>query len=215
MHSNDNPPDDKASKEVGAEPTSSTTPRPLRREAMLIATERQRGALLAAVCSLAGVGLGFGLSQMAATNSNCYHSVSSTHYRAPAPAQATVIPHTMDAPVIAKYTWLGVEGHTFLTEDSISGAAVTGVFPGSPAAAAGLQPGVIITGVEGTPVVSFPGLIAAIRSHEKGDQVTLNYGRDVEGVVQTGHGTSQTEVILGDISQAQFDEMERGRYRRR
>ncbi len=215
MHSNDNPPDDNASDEVGVEPTP---PRPLRREAMLIATERQRGALLAAVCSLAGVGLGFGLSQMAIANTNCHrHTVAVEQVRSQSPVQAKVSP---TVPRIAKFTWLGVEGHTLRLDDARSGigigAVVTGVFPGSPAAEAGLAPGSIITGVEGTPVVSFPALIAAIRSHDKGEQVTVAYvsASRAESVAYRGsradlyRSTNQAEVILGDISKSQFFELE-------
>jgi S1-C subfamily serine protease len=176
---------------------------------MMIATERQRGALLAAVCSLAGVGLGFGLSQLAASNANCYHSVAVEHHRSAPPVQASVIPHTLTAPAIAKYTWLGVEGHTIRDKDPTTGlgvgAVVTGVFPGSPAAAAGLEPGAIITGVEGTPVVSFPGLVAAIRSHDKGDRVTVDYILDHE---LSTYKIREAEVTLGDISKAQFHETE-------
>ena len=75
-----------------------------------------------------------------------------------------------------------------------AGFVFTGVTAGGPAALAGLHPlkattfdaqgapthatGDVITAVDGQDVVSYPDFLAAIRSHEVGDQVTLTVIRD-------------------------------------
>jgi S1-C subfamily serine protease len=179
---------------------------------MLIATERQRGALLAAACTLAGVGVGFGLSQMAATNGNCQHQVRVEHVRSQTPVQERVAPHSFAAPAVTTYTWLGVEGHTARIHNEhsglTSGAVVTRVFPGSPAADAGLQAGSLITGVEGTPVVSFPGLIAAIRSHDSGERVRINFV-DASGPEGASDAKAEQAVVeLGEIAGSQLRELD-------
>ena len=48
---------------------------------------------------------------------------------------------------------------------------------GTPAAAAGLKKGDVVTGVNGKPVTNGIGLIVAIRSHQPGETVTLQVKR--------------------------------------
>ncbi len=57
------------------------------------------------------------------------------------------------------------------------GALVTGIVKGSPAAAAGLKVGDLITGYDGRPIQSFTDLGAAVRSSQPGDTVTLTVTR--------------------------------------
>jgi putative serine protease PepD len=57
------------------------------------------------------------------------------------------------------------------------GALVTGILKDSPAAAAGLQVGDLVTGYDGRPIQSFTDLGAAVRSSQPGDTVTLNVTR--------------------------------------
>ena len=57
------------------------------------------------------------------------------------------------------------------------GAEVENVASGSPAAAAGLQEGDVITAVDGTAVTSPADLARLVRSHQPGDQVTIAYSR--------------------------------------
>ena len=61
----------------------------------------------------------------------------------------------------------------------------------SPAAAAGLQEGDIVTKVDDDQVIDATGLTAAIRGNAPGDTVTITYQRD--GDEQT------TEVTLGTL----------------
>jgi membrane-associated protease RseP (regulator of RpoE activity) len=73
-----------------------------------------------------------------------------------------------------------------------SGAQVTSVQSGSPAADAGLKSGDVITKVDSTDVTGAAALAQAIRAHSAGDTVTVTYVRD---------GTTATaKVTLGDAA---------------
>ena len=67
------------------------------------------------------------------------------------------------------------------------GARVTQVVAGSPAQSGGLQAGDVITKVDDTQVSDAQELVAAIRSHGSGDQVTITYER--AGQTKTVHVT--------------------------
>jgi putative serine protease PepD len=58
------------------------------------------------------------------------------------------------------------------------GAAVGDVTAGSAADDAGLQAGDVITKVDDQLVTSSDGLVATVRAHRPGDEVTLTYERD-------------------------------------
>jgi S1-C subfamily serine protease len=70
------------------------------------------------------------------------------------------------------------------------GAQVAQVAGGSPAEAAGLQAGDVITAVDGTAVTNASDLTQQVRSHQPGDQLTLTYSR--------GGNSTQTQVTLGN-----------------
>ena len=73
------------------------------------------------------------------------------------------------SPVIAGQ--LGVPTNT-------QGVAVAQVGPGSPAAAAGLQPADVITAVDGQAVTSDTGFAQLLNGHQPGDQISLSIIRD-------------------------------------
>jgi S1-C subfamily serine protease len=58
---------------------------------------------------------------------------------------------------------------------AVPGAAVAGVVPGAPAAAAGLAAGDLITSVDGQRITSPQTLTAATRSHHPGDKVRVEW----------------------------------------
>jgi putative serine protease PepD len=76
----------------------------------------------------------------------------------------------------ATHPAIGVKALTS-TAGGQQGALVQGVITGAPAAKAGLQPGDVITAVDGTKVSSVDELIIAIREHKIGQTVTLTYLR--------------------------------------
>jgi putative serine protease PepD len=85
---------------------------------------------------------------------------------------------------VVHHVWLGVEGGDVgTTSPSLLGSAGGGVrvertVPGSPAEAAGLLPGDVITAAGGQPVGSMGDLVLALRAHRPGDQVELSLRRD-------------------------------------
>jgi hypothetical protein len=60
------------------------------------------------------------------------------------------------------------------------GVLLSGVLPGSPAAAAGLQTGDLITGFAGTPITDLTDYSEAMKQHAPGDVVVVEYVRDGE-----------------------------------
>jgi S1-C subfamily serine protease len=60
-------------------------------------------------------------------------------------------------------------------DDSSGRVAVASVFPGSPAEAAGLAAGDVITSIDGTPISSRAGLRKILFGHHPGDQITVGY----------------------------------------
>ncbi len=174
MHFDDETPSQKSDSQSGREIV------PLRREVPMM--ERQRNALLAGVLSLAGVALGFGLGQFASANSN---------------SAPTVIVHTSPyggatshcAPDNEMVTWLGVAVES---SEGSEGALITAVFPGSPAAAAGLEAGMQIVSLGDAPVPGARELIREVRSHHAGERLTIR----VNGV----SGREARTVVLGQLS---------------
>jgi hypothetical protein len=74
----------------------------------------------------------------------------------------------------------------------IQGVVVVEVTRGSPAAAAGLQPGDAITAIDGQTLNSAQALVDAIEGRRPGEQVTLNVFRARDG------NERQIEVTLGE-----------------
>lgn len=76
--------------------------------------------------------------------------------------------------------FLGVTGTD--TTSGPAGALVNGVIPGSPAEAAGLRVGDLITGYQGQRIESFADLAAAVRGDLPGETVTLTVQRGDEEI---------------------------------
>ena len=82
---------------------------------------------------------------------------------------------------VASTGYLGVA-----TEDANPGAGIVQVASGSPASAAGLRVGDVITSIDGQPVSSASALVDGVRTHKPGDKVTLQVsGRKVTAVLGT------------------------------
>lgn len=81
------------------------------------------------------------------------------------------------------------------------GAYVISVTEGSPAAAAGIEKGDIITGVDGNAITSADGMILAVRSHNIGDTVTVKFMR--------GSEEKTASVTLGSDEELQKEQAQR------
>jgi predicted metalloprotease with PDZ domain len=85
-----------------------------------------------------------------------------------------------DAKVLPGHAWLGLQT---VSQMSTSGATVLVVDAGGPAQRAGLQPGDVITQVDGQPITS-PGVLdAAIAGKQPGQQVQLLVNRYGQSLV--------------------------------
>ncbi len=69
--------------------------------------------------------------------------------------------------------WLGVK----LANSSVSGALVSSVVPGSPAAKAGIRPGDLITQLDTEPIVASAVFVSAISGLQPGDTVDIQVQR--------------------------------------
>jgi putative serine protease PepD len=84
----------------------------------------------------------------------------------------------------------GSLGVQLSNDTSARGASIAGVLDGSPAAAAGLPSGAVITKVDGRVIDGPEALVAAVRSRAAGDTVTLTY-LDESGAAQ------KAQITLG------------------
>ena len=158
---------------------TSTTPAPptslaLVREVQGPSHDRGRVAGLAMVCSAAGVALGFALAgslfaamappARSSMGPAGYGACSRGHGHHSMPAMA-VEPQLIDSSTRA---WFGV---TVEVGRRALPPVLTGVVSGTPADAAGLQPGDLITRFDGREVHSSQDLLTLIRAHQPGDVV--------------------------------------------
>ena len=81
--------------------------------------------------------------------------------------------HASDSIHIGATAFLGVEVTN--NSDGSTGAAVTGVVTGSPAANAGITAGDLITSISGKTVDSTGGLTTIMKQHHPGDEVTVTW----------------------------------------
>jgi S1-C subfamily serine protease len=107
-------------------------------------------------------------------------TLSTTGTSSPPVAQPTPVSTTREA-------WLGVDTTSFPV---ITGAMIVDVAPGSPADAAGLQPGDVITQIDNTPVQTPADLESALAGLHAGRQVQIQYQ------LGPGGGTYTTQATL-------------------
>lgn len=122
-----------------------------------------RGAVVGLTTGLAGEGAGFG-------------------FATPIDVVRRAAEQLLTAGRVA-HAWLGIEGADLSDAEAEAmglpgGAVVRRVASGGPAAAGGLQPGDVITEIDGHAVSSSSGLVVAMRHQSPGQDVTVAYWRD-------------------------------------
>jgi membrane-associated protease RseP (regulator of RpoE activity) len=144
----------------------------LRREAILPAPDRSRVAAVAAMCSLAGIAVGFGLSMFALQMTE----VGARNHcprRAAMPMAHRAIPY------------LGI---TFISaHDSVGphddvGARIITVHRGTPAEASGLRVGDVIIGYDGDLVDDADEMVRNVHADRIGSRPVIDVIRDDEAV---------------------------------
>jgi S1-C subfamily serine protease len=74
-------------------------------------------------------------------------------------------------------------------DDAEEGVVIQSIVPDSPAARAGLQPGYVLTALNGTPIRSFTDLRSLLFTRHPGDTITLDY-------VDTLGNRTSTPIVL-------------------
>lgn len=149
---------------------TTSAPAPLKREAILPSDDRRRIGTMVAMCSLAGVAVGFGLSTAA--------------MQAATQASRTVVleqrPYELTVDRPAGTPWLGVRFRDAdMRRDGLGqGAVIDMVIRGTPAERAGFQPGDVVVQFEGRPVLSMQDFYGDVRSSSVGDSVRIDVVRD-------------------------------------
>lgn len=166
----------------------------LRREAIVVAQGRARLAFLFAMCTLAGVAMGFGLRGVGATQ--CPMAVERS---AAAIAKSQPAPRTLSCD--QGCTWLGIQ-----MIDTREGVRIVKFFEGTPAAelAEGglLGPGDFIHSVSGQRVRSAHDVIRQIRRRAPGDEVSMRLRRPGQDAVV------MLEAELGWITGQQYRDLQ-------
>ncbi len=99
---------------------------------------------------------------------------------------------------VATHALIGVSVTDATQQGLPFGAAVRAVSPGSAAAAAGLQPGDVITSINGQAVDSADALVAQIRAQRPGDMVRITWLRGVGSNGSGGTSMSATVTLGSD-----------------
>jgi hypothetical protein len=138
-----------------------TAPEPvLRPEARVVRADRSLAAMVLFVCTLGGMGIGFGSAMY----------LMRAHWGAPGAYQCG----TVVAPVADTITWLGVGIRSF---PSSEGTVVLRVFDGTAAERAGLAPGDLVKRFEGDSIRTADELVRAVRSRAPGELVEIDIVR--------------------------------------
>ncbi len=140
---------------------------PLRPEAYVVRGDRTLAAMVLVICTLGGVGIGFGTALYMLRVSSL--------------GGADMRPHKT-----AIMTWLGtrLDGRA-----DVQGARILRVYEESPAERAGLQQGDVVLRVDDSWVTSADDLIREVRDRDPGDRVLL--------LIDRGGRTLRVRTYLG------------------
>ncbi len=147
-------------------PTASdtpTTPEPiLRPEARVVRADRSLAAMVLFVCTLGGMGIGFGSAMY----------LMRAHWGMPGALQCTQLSHDPDS-----VTWLGVGIRSYAGAPQ-DGTVVLRVFQETAAERAGVAVGDVIRTFDGRSVRGADDLVSMVRAREPGELVELGVERD-------------------------------------
>ena len=133
----------------------------LRPEARVARADRSLAAMVLFVCTLGGMGIGFGSAMY----------LMRAHWGTPGAAYRCAV--VARAPQTT--TWLGVAIRSFAGRE---GTVVLRVDEGTAADRAGLKPGVVVRRFEGQRIRSGDDLVTAVQSRAPGDVVAIDVERN-------------------------------------
>jgi putative serine protease PepD len=142
----------------------------LRPEARVVRADRSLAAMVLVICTLGGMGIGFGFAMYLMRAQLAF---------------APGCPHRTPSAVVARanadhITWLGIGIRSF---SSRNGCLVVRVYNDTAAAAAGLQPGDVITTFAGQDVRDADDMVSSVRGRSPGDLVSIGIDRNGEAQV--------------------------------
>ena len=138
----------------------------LRPEARVVRADRSLAAMVLLVCTLGGMGIGFGSAMYLMRMQWGAGAYPAEVMRVPAGCNET-----------SKITWLGVAIRSYSGRE---GTLVLRVFDGTAAERAGLQPGDVVSAVDGSRILAAEDLVHAILSRTPGQLVNLGIERNGE-----------------------------------
>ncbi len=128
---------------------------PLRPEAYVVRGDRSLAAMVLLICTLGGVGIGFG-SALYMLRVSSFRDGGRPHK-------------------LASMTWLGA---SLDNRDPVKGARVMQVYDSSPASRAGLQIGDVILRVDESWVTNPNDLVREVRDRDPGDRAVIVVNRN-------------------------------------
>jgi len=131
----------------------------LRPEARVVRADRSLAAMVLVICTLGGMGVGFGFAMYLMRAQLAYAPMSEAHFYS-APSRATLL------------------GVWYAPSRDHRGALIDSVMRGTGAENAGLLPGDVVTTVDGEDVREGYALTSAIRSHDPGEVVPISVERN-------------------------------------
>jgi hypothetical protein len=135
----------------------------LRPEARVVRADRSLAAMVLLVCTLGGMGIGFGSAMY----------LMRVQWGSGCPQPAMRVQDT------STITWLGVGVRSYTSRE---GTHVLRVFEGTAAERAGLKPGDVVATFDGERVPSADALVALVRSRAPGTLVEITVMRNGEPV---------------------------------
>jgi predicted metalloprotease with PDZ domain len=151
-------------------PTTPSAEPVLRPEARVVRADRSLAAMVLVICTLGGMGVGFGFAMYLMRAQLAYAPLCGGHF-------APVVQAAQRDDV---KTWLGV---TYRRLPDHTGSIILHVYADTAAEAAGLQPGDVLTSFDGEDLRDSGDLRDAVLAHNPGEVVPIALERSGQPVV--------------------------------